>query len=199
MTVSNFLLFLSISFTDGFQRITRGNDAGGYYHELFLRGKEFLCKQMSRTKIKGTGYKAASSPDQEPDFWSMKPVNPITPPHSDESSVEEEEEQELPPSTCFSVSSPNVPTSFSFELPKPKPEEMEIEPIPLSESSSHSSSEILDEVVDELFLSDQGGENTEEILDFVNTWNPDAFLGGIEEEEIVDDAQLGMLLERILE
>lgn len=55
----------------GFNRITRGNDAGGYYHELFLRGKEFLCKRMVRTKVKGTRFKAASSPDQEPDFYTM--------------------------------------------------------------------------------------------------------------------------------
>jgi hypothetical protein len=55
----------------GFNRITRGTDAGGYYHELFLRGKEFLCKRMMRTKVKGTKFKAASSPDQEPDFYTM--------------------------------------------------------------------------------------------------------------------------------
>lgn len=55
----------------GFNRITRGNDSGGYYHELFLRGKQFLCKQMTRTKVKGTKFKAASSPDQEPNFYVM--------------------------------------------------------------------------------------------------------------------------------
>lgn len=55
----------------GFSRLTRGPDATGYYHELFLRGKVFLCKKMIRTKVKGTKFKAASSPDQEPDFYSM--------------------------------------------------------------------------------------------------------------------------------
>lgn len=55
----------------GFNRITRGNDSGGYYHELFLRGKPFLCKRMTRTKVKGTKFKAASSPDQEPNFYVM--------------------------------------------------------------------------------------------------------------------------------
>jgi hypothetical protein len=55
----------------GFCRLTRGNDSGGYYHELFLRGRMFLAKKMQRTKIKGTKYKAASSPDQEPDFYTM--------------------------------------------------------------------------------------------------------------------------------
>jgi hypothetical protein len=58
----------------GFCRLTSGRDRGGYYHELFLRGKPFLCKRMMRTRIKGTGIKAASSPQTEPDFYSMPPV-----------------------------------------------------------------------------------------------------------------------------
>ena len=61
--------------------MTRGNDAGAYYHELFLRGKTFLTKGMIRTKVKGTKFKAASSPDQEPDFYAMPPVT-VTPQHS---------------------------------------------------------------------------------------------------------------------
>jgi hypothetical protein len=55
----------------GFERLTRGRDAGGYYNELFLRGREFLISRMSRTKIKGTGYKAAGSPETEPNFYEM--------------------------------------------------------------------------------------------------------------------------------
>lgn len=55
----------------GFCRLTRGKDSGGYYHELFLRGKPFLCKHMIRTKVKGTKFKAASSPEHEPDFYTM--------------------------------------------------------------------------------------------------------------------------------
>lgn len=55
----------------GFSRLTRGKDSGGYYHEMFLRGKVALTKKMMRTKIKGTKFKAASSPDQEPDFYTM--------------------------------------------------------------------------------------------------------------------------------
>ncbi len=60
----------------GFSRLTRGADAGGYYHELFLRGKPHLTTRMIRTKIKGTGYKAASNPACEPDFYNMSPVGP---------------------------------------------------------------------------------------------------------------------------
>merc|ERR1712150_10742 len=55
----------------GFCRLTRGRDAGAYYHEMFLRGKGFLCQSMTRTKIKGTGTKGASNPDSEPNFYDM--------------------------------------------------------------------------------------------------------------------------------
>lgn len=44
-----------------------------YYHELFLRGRMDLCKRMVRTRVKGNGSKAASSPSTEPNFYVMKP------------------------------------------------------------------------------------------------------------------------------
>jgi hypothetical protein len=78
----------------GFCRLTKGSDNKGYYHELFLRGRPFLCKKMVRTKVKGTGFKAASSPDQEPDFYTMPPVI-VTPPTSgasDEDSIESDDQ-----------------------------------------------------------------------------------------------------------
>lgn len=56
----------------GFQRITQGLDKGSYYHELFLRGKPYLAFEIQRIKIKGTGVRAKSNPEQEPDFWSME-------------------------------------------------------------------------------------------------------------------------------
>ena len=59
----------------GFSRLTRGPDGGGYYHELFLRGRPYLTQKMVRTKIKGTGFKAASNPACEPDFYAMPVVN----------------------------------------------------------------------------------------------------------------------------
>lgn len=55
----------------GFQRLTRGRDRGGYYHELFLRDRVFLSHSIQRIKVKGTGVRARSNPDQEPDFWAM--------------------------------------------------------------------------------------------------------------------------------
>lgn len=59
----------------GFNRLTKGSDSGGYYHELFVRGRPHLTKRMVRTKIKGTGFKAASNPECEPDFYRMAPVD----------------------------------------------------------------------------------------------------------------------------
>lgn len=58
----------------GFNRITKGPDRGSYYHELFLRGKKFLCRGINRIKIKGTGARMASNPEAEPDFYQMVPM-----------------------------------------------------------------------------------------------------------------------------
>jgi hypothetical protein len=44
-----------------------------YYHECFLRGRADLCRCMVRTRVKGNGMKAASSPDTEPNFYAMEP------------------------------------------------------------------------------------------------------------------------------
>ena len=60
-----------------FQRITHGRDAGSYYHELFLRGRPLLAKRMVRRKVKGTKIRASSSPDDEPNFYKMTPMEPL--------------------------------------------------------------------------------------------------------------------------
>ena len=62
----------------GFSRITKGCDKGGYYHELFLRGRTWLCNRMSRTRVKGTGVRTASSPETEPNFYAMPYVSEIS-------------------------------------------------------------------------------------------------------------------------
>lgn len=64
----------------GFNRITKGPDRGSYYHELFLRGKKFLCRGIQRMKIKGTGARMASNPDAEPNFYTMTHMGPSTEP-----------------------------------------------------------------------------------------------------------------------
>jgi len=60
----------------GFERLTRGPDAGAYYHELFLRDRAHLLKHIKRLKVKGTGFKAAANPDCEPRFYEMPYVLP---------------------------------------------------------------------------------------------------------------------------
>jgi hypothetical protein len=49
----------------GFRRLSQGPDNGGYYHELFLKGRPGLCVNMKRVKVKGD-LKARRDPDSEP-------------------------------------------------------------------------------------------------------------------------------------
>jgi len=56
----------------GFRRLTAGQDRGAYYHELFLRGRPDLHKRLVRIRVKGTGFKSASSPATEPNFYSYQ-------------------------------------------------------------------------------------------------------------------------------
>jgi hypothetical protein len=53
-------------------RMTCCSCAHRYYHELFLRGRPDLAKRIIRTRIKGNGMKAASSPNTEPNFYAME-------------------------------------------------------------------------------------------------------------------------------
>ena len=59
----------------GFTRITKGKNEGSYNNKFFLRRKPHLTIHINRTKVKGTEVRAASSPDEEPDFYSMPFVN----------------------------------------------------------------------------------------------------------------------------
>ena len=60
----------------GFRRITTGKDRGGYYHELFLRHKLFLCQRISRVRVKGNRVKGKPSPGTKPDFYKMPAIMP---------------------------------------------------------------------------------------------------------------------------
>jgi hypothetical protein len=62
----------------GFHRISAGKDKGAYWHECFLRGKPFLTHHIRRQKIKGTGPRQASTPENEPDFYKMPFLPPST-------------------------------------------------------------------------------------------------------------------------
>eukprot|EP00540_Astrosyne_radiata_P023174 CAMPEP_0116865142 /NCGR_PEP_ID=MMETSP0418-20121206/25231_1 /TAXON_ID=1158023 /ORGANISM="Astrosyne radiata, Strain 13vi08-1A" /LENGTH=209 /DNA_ID=CAMNT_0004500477 /DNA_START=124 /DNA_END=753 /DNA_ORIENTATION=- len=62
----------------GFTRINTGADAGGYYHELFLRGRPALSIHIRRVGVpqavpRRRGVKAHDS-SVDPDFYSMAPI-----------------------------------------------------------------------------------------------------------------------------
>lgn len=89
----------------GFKRITKGRDAGAYYHQLFLRGRTRLCMRMRRQKIKGTGIKLTPNPETEPDFYKISEKSPLP-------AIEQKKEYEpLPP--LRKVGTNNVNTSSS--------------------------------------------------------------------------------------
>ena len=50
-------------------RLTVGTDKGGYYHELFLRGRVDLVGMIQRVKVKGTGVRAKANPEEEPNLY----------------------------------------------------------------------------------------------------------------------------------
>jgi hypothetical protein len=54
-----------------FERITDGPDKNAYHSPSFLRGRYELTFRMKRNVIKGTGTRGPSSPQTEPDFYSM--------------------------------------------------------------------------------------------------------------------------------
>ena len=59
----------------GFQRLTVGLDKGSYYHELFLRSRPDLVTRIERVKVKGTGVRAKSNPEDEPNLYSYPAVD----------------------------------------------------------------------------------------------------------------------------
>jgi hypothetical protein len=68
----------------GFVRIQSGPDLGGYYHELFLKGRPELFTYMRRAGIsKGKEdrrkRKDSHKPAIQPDFYAMNPISPGQP------------------------------------------------------------------------------------------------------------------------
>jgi hypothetical protein len=104
----------------GFCRLTTGQDRGGYYHELFLKDRPFLCTRMIRTRVKGTGIKCVNNPSSEPNFYEMPFVRglkdtPITPPLT--GSYQEQDLDDEVESSLDEVDEAFVPPSFPSNLP----------------------------------------------------------------------------------
>jgi hypothetical protein len=88
----NLYLIISCScFSDGFTRISSGPDTGGYYHELFLKGRPALSIHMRRVGVpqgaKGSNSHKISGPSGEPDFYAMQPIKGEITAEEEESAV----------------------------------------------------------------------------------------------------------------
>ena len=110
----------------GFRRLTASEDRGCYYHELFLRGRHDLIKQMMRIRIKGTGCKFKSSPATEPNFYSYPPCTEQGPScHHDETVVSGggNEEGPMRENTCLDQGpeNPFVDGEHRVRLDSPRP------------------------------------------------------------------------------
>ena len=61
----------------GFKRLLKtGSDQNGYYHEMFLRGKLYLCRSIPRVVKKQNAFDNSNLQD-EPDLSKMKPMPPL--------------------------------------------------------------------------------------------------------------------------
>ena len=59
----------------GFNRLYKGRDKKGYFHELFLRGKEPLAYRIVRLPVNGRRFRVKLDPELEPDFYAMESVD----------------------------------------------------------------------------------------------------------------------------
>jgi hypothetical protein len=90
----------------GFTRLSAsGPDKGGYFHELFLRGKEHMCSRIIRMKIKGPRVKGTHRDRDEPKFYKMKFL-PSTP----ERAQDQRNSSALRTEASKSISMPNQET-----------------------------------------------------------------------------------------
>ena len=73
----------------GFRRIVFGRDVGAYHHQCFLRGVRHLAFQITRVGIKNTGVRSTYLfEEEEPDFYSMPPIDASALATLNESNVE---------------------------------------------------------------------------------------------------------------
>ena len=68
----------------GFSRITSGPDSGGYFHELFLKGRPALAIHMRRVGVpkaptERTLLRSTIPKSDAPDFYNMDPIQKLEP------------------------------------------------------------------------------------------------------------------------
>ena len=68
----------------GFSRITTGPDSGGYFHEMFLKGRPALAIHMRRVGVpkaptERTLLRSAIPKADAPDFYNMDPIQKLKP------------------------------------------------------------------------------------------------------------------------
>jgi hypothetical protein len=61
IVIATIIIIIIIVNIWGFERILHGCGKGGYSHQHFIRGEEYLCNHMERQKIKGKGLADNSS------------------------------------------------------------------------------------------------------------------------------------------
>lgn len=172
---------------------------------------------MTRTKVKGTKFKAASSPEQEPDFSKMASVI-ISPINSDEESSNTPTLSREYNVMNNSVFVPQVMPSYrdlnqgSFVALSYSEPPNQYYSLPVAQNfvtcapsttysnglnvSVDEADRILDEAVDELFLNEEGSYDN--LNDFVHDWDPEFDDIDSVGPSVDDDAQLGYLLEKLL-
>ena len=103
----------------GFRRITKGADAGAYYHEYFLRNRPDMVVVMRRQKIKGSGHRKPHDLESEPNFYAdFDPVGPLTVEQDEEIKHQrrKSESEQLEHSASPAPSMPPEPRSLAKRL-----------------------------------------------------------------------------------
>lgn len=184
----------------GFQRITKGRDRGGYYHELFLRSKVFLVQNIHRVKVKGTKIRARSNPEQEPNFYAM--------PYVESTSQQQQQQQQMSSCTVAPVMSQSFSLQSLLQMPdvtsigdcafdpvpissmRAAPWDLRETPAPVAPKMEESLEPLPWDNADENFLASDADDFFED-FEFPAT-DSSAFEG------IEDDAVFGNLLEDIV-
>ena len=184
----------------GFNRITRGPDSGAYYSEYFLRWRVFLCKYMIRTKVKGTRFKAASNPENEPDFYSMPFVTPLASEtnswgDSQHTVTNSDTSASMVPLSSKSLNLEQI--SYDFSLPNTQAISSSLNQF-LSTHRRDDSKTKNPVSVNTVTSNDwNDSSNQEDLDDFSIDWSET--FDTVFESSLNDDAQLSYMLEKLLE